>query len=119
MSNSKYKSILQNIIDKDIHNTIRSTVAQEAIDHGEIECFFRDLYNHGCVCGMIPSLVYYSDTHNFFDTHYYEIEELRLEYEENIIELLKTGYDLKNLLAWFAFEEIARNIAEEDLEIEI
>ena len=32
---------------------------------------------------MIGSLIYYKDTHNFYDEHYYEIEEIRSELQED------------------------------------
>jgi hypothetical protein len=56
-------------------------------------------------------LIYYKDTHIFYDKHYDEIEELREEYEEMVGEALKIQGDLKNFLAWFAFEEVAYKIA--------
>lgn len=105
------KEKLEGIIENE-PNTIKACVAQEAIDYGceEIETFFSDLLQHGCQSGMISSLIYYVDTHKFFDTHYDEIEELRYEYEEMLGEALKPNGDLKNWYAWFAFEEIARKI---------
>ena len=44
---------------------------------------------------------------HFYDKHYSEIEELRTEYEESTDEPLQINNDLKNHLAWFAFEEVA------------
>ena len=65
---------------------------------------------------MVGSLIYYSDTHSFFDTHYAEIEELRVEFEEIHGEPLPISGDLKNDLAWYAFREIAyRLLAEWEL----
>ncbi len=56
---------------------------------------------------MVSSLIYYRDTHRFYDEYYDEIEDLRLEFEDNCGEPLKVKGDLKNFLAWFAFEETA------------
>ena len=94
---------------------IRSHVAQEAIDYTSEspKAFFKDLLTHGCITGMISGLIYYYDTHKFYDTHYAEIENLRLEYEEMTGAPLTIKNDLKNAMAWFAFEEIARQIADE------
>jgi len=80
--------------------------------------FLRDLAQHGCISGMVSDLVYYTDTHAFFDRHYDEIERLREEIEESLGEPLPISGDLKNALAWFAFEQTAMSIAR-DLEIEI
>lgn len=62
---------------------------------------------------MVGSLIYYTDTAAFFDTHYDEIENLRQEIEYETGEPLKIDCDLKNFLSWFAFEEVAYRIAEE------
>ena len=58
-------------------------------------------------------MVYYSDTHAFFDKHYDEIEELRDDWEDSVGQPLAIKGDLKNFLAWFAFEEVAYQMAEE------
>ena len=82
----------------------------------ELITFLQDLANHGCVSGMVGPLVYYTDTHAFYDKNYAEIEWLREEYEDQIGEPLAIKGDLKNFLAWFAFETIANRIAcEHDL----
>lgn len=106
------KEKLEDVIENE-PNTIKACVAQEALDYGsdEIETFFSDLLQHGCVSGMISSLIYYTDTHKFFDTHYNEIEELRYEFEEILGSPLNSNGDLKNWYAWFAFEETARKLA--------
>ncbi len=55
---------------------------------------------------MLGKLIYYN-THAFYDKHYAEIEALREEYEESTGEPLQIKNDLKNHLAWFAFEQVA------------
>ena len=67
---------------------------------------------------MVGSLIYYSDTHAFFDTHYDQVEELREEFEDSIGEPFPIKRDLKNNLAWFTFEQVAYTMANE-LEMEI
>jgi len=63
--------------------------------------------------------VYYTDTHKFFDTYYEEIEELRSEYEDSTgCSVDIQGRDIKNTLAWFAFEQTAYNLANK-LELEV
>ena len=95
-------------------NSLRAEVAIEALDYGDdIENFFTDLLIHGCQSGMVSKLVYYSDTHKFYDSHYDEIETLREELEDSLGEPLHPKGDLKNWFAWMAFEETARTIAEE------
>lgn len=104
------KNLLKQIC-KNNPESIQAEVAQEALDHDDPQTFFNDLLQHGCISGMVSSLIYYTDTHAFYDKHYSEIEELRAEYEESIGEPLQTHNDLKNYLAWFAFEQVAYQLS--------
>lgn len=93
--------------------SLKAAVAKEALDCGyDIEAFFTDLLMYGCQSGMIGSLIYYHDTHQFYDAYYDEIEELRCEFEEAFSEPLHVKGDLKNWYAWMAFEETARTISD-------
>lgn len=62
---------------------------------------------------MIGSLIYYRDTHAFFDRHYDEIQAIRWRMEDEGILPSMRGHDLKNFYAWFAFEEVAYTMAGE------
>jgi len=112
LSSSDIKSTLQNVIQQN-PGTLRANVAEEAIGYDEPKDFFADLLSHGCISGMVPSLIYYTDTHAFFDKHYDAIDDLRSEYEDNFGQPLTINGDLKNYLAWFAFEETAYQLAGE------
>jgi hypothetical protein len=60
---------------------------------------------------MVGSLIYYRDTHEFYDRHYNEIEDIRAELEEQGIGInIPSCDDLKNFFAWLSFEERARQI---------
>ena len=100
-------------------NSLEKEVAIEALDHENQENtirFFEDLLQHGCVSGMVSSLIYYRDTEIFFDQYYEDIIWLKTEYEEAIGQPMKIPHQIKNHLAWFAFEETARKIwIEEDM----
>lgn len=111
---------LQAII-SDEPNTIRAYVAQEAFRFGGNNPaeMFTGLAQHGCISGWIDSLIYYTDTHNFYDRFYDEIEDLRSDYEDSIGEPLRVTGDLKNWFAWFAFEETAYRIANDDFGLEL
>lgn len=91
---------------------LTSYVAHDILDQDDPLCWMVDLLRHGCASGMVPGLIYYVDTHLFFDRHYYEIEDLRQEYEDMTGFPLHIKDDLKNELAWFAYEETARLIAD-------
>jgi len=119
MTHVELKNKLQAIADsKEI--SIEKEVAREALDtsYDEPRDFFSLLFKIGCVSGMVNSLIWYTDTHAFFDTHYDQIEELREEYKESVGEPMKIKGDLKNDLAWFAFEQVAYTMTQE-LELEI
>lgn len=105
---------------KDISETpfdsLEKAVALEALDLDSPENtiqFFKDLLQYGCITGMVPSLVYYRDTEAFFDKYYEDIIWLKTEYEESIGQSMEIPHQVKNYLAWFAFEETARLIADE------
>ena len=60
---------------------------------------------------MVGSLIYYQDTHDFYEKHYDEIEEIRDELVEQGMEVcLPSHNDLKNFFAWMSFEERAREL---------
>lgn len=75
--------------------------------------FISDILKSGCVSGVVGELIYYRDTHAFFDRFYNEIEELRQEWEENTGEAIRIKDNLKNDLAWFGFEETIYQLANE------
>jgi hypothetical protein len=115
MMNAKQRKLIKEL-KSIIHaapQSLKAAVAQEALDHDTITDFFTDLLRHGCQSGMIGSLIYYSDTHQFYDTHYHDIEELRYNLEHSLGEALRPQGDLKNWYAWLGFEETARQLAEE------
>ena len=91
---------------------IAKIVIDEALDYENVEWFFKDLLSYGCISWMVWGLVYYTDTHKFFDDNYYEIEEIRLELQENWCLEKYPDWDYKNYFAWLSFEEVARWIAD-------
>ena len=112
---------------------LKDAVIDEALEYetdDDIKSFFEDLLNHGCVSGMIGSLIYYADTNKFFDDNEEEIEELVYEMQQElgykkraefIASLNGSAESIsqeKNLLSWFAFEETARKIYTQDLDFE-
>lgn len=94
-------------------------------DDESIKAVLGDLFHSGCASGFVSNLIYYKDTSEFYNNFVDEIWDLMDEqYKEmgykNIMELIASlngsdnvGSDeqLKNLLAWYAFEETARTLA--------
>lgn len=105
---SEFQKFLQ---EKSEGNDITAMVADRAIFTEQPAVFFDQLARYGCVSWMVSTLIYYADTHAFFDQHYYEIQELKDEWEDSVWHPLKISGDIKNFLAWFAFEEVAYKTA--------
>lgn len=108
---SAFIEYLESLANAD-EDTIIKIVANEALDRDESEVvsWFEDLVQHGCQCGMVSSMIYYYDTEAFFDKYYQEIMKLKEEYEEMIGQPMNIPYQLKNHLAWFAYEFVARQL---------
>ena len=76
-------------------------------EYDDPQDYFQDILNYGCISGVVPALITYKDTEEFFDRHVDEILELLnevKEYGEITFELNR------NNLAWFAFEETLNRI---------
>ena len=114
MSKNKRLKVYLKTISNDKSPSIESEIAKEALDYndGDVASFFKDLLQHGCQSGMVGSLIYYADTHAFYDKHYDEIESIRAELEDDFGQPLTVSGDLKNWFAWLSFEETARKIAD-------
>lgn len=89
-------------------------------EDGEARGMLEDLNGHGCISGMVPGLIYYADTYAFYDRNVDEIAEIVTKTLEetgdlSFIQKLKDYDELdplfqgqnKNLMAWFAFEQVA------------
>ena len=101
------------VLSEEHRPSILQEVAREYFEHSyeSVADFFNDLLHHGCSSGMVTRLIYYCDTHEFFQTHYEEIETLRSDYEEMTGQPLIPQGDLMDWYSWFAFEEVAKTLA--------
>jgi hypothetical protein len=83
----------------------------------------RELFQGGCASGMVSGLIRYADTRRFYQKHKEDIWNLVNDRAEeygakNVFEFLAgcnqnnpgNCAQVENFLAWFAFEEAARNI---------
>ena len=102
---------LKKIVQKDCG--LLEVVALDALNEEDPLAYLQDVSRHGCISGSVPGLIYYADTHCFFDHHYEEIEELRQEYEADLGVPIHVQSDLKNFFAWFAYEETVHRILSE------
>ena len=75
-------------------------------DYDNPKDYFEEVLNHGCISAVVPALITYKDTEEFFDRHVDEIFDLL-----NEIEYREINFELnRNNLAWFAFEESLNRI---------
>lgn len=98
--------------------------------HNGAEGVLKDLFYGGCSSGMVNHLIYTKDCVKFYHTHRREINALLKETMDNtgLHDLSKLfsntaamSWDAedplaqedgnRNILAWFGFEEAARNLA--------
>ncbi len=83
--------------------------------------YIKNAADQGCVGGNCSGLVYYADTHAFYVKHAEEIDELLGEMEEQTGEVYDIAgnmkrlgqSDLRNFLAWMAYEVRAQEIMRE------
>ena len=76
-------------------------------DYNAPQDYFENVLTYGCASGIVPALITYEDTENFFDRHVDEILDLLNELKE----YGEIPFELnRNNLAWFAFEEIVNRI---------
>jgi hypothetical protein len=73
----------------------------------------KSLLENGCAGGNVDHLIYYKDSHAYFDLFYNCIENLRGGFEEAVGVGLKIDGDIKHFYACFAFECMVRDISKE------
>ena len=101
------KKALETLLE-DNQGNITQAVIEEALSYDTPKAFFEDLLQHGCISWMVSSLIYYKDTHEFYDKHYAEIEDIRCQLADDWIEVkFPECSDLKNFYAWLSFEQRA------------
>ena len=98
-------------------NALEQRVKEIIDEHGQnydegAVGFVKDVLYGGCQSGIVGELIYYKDTHAWFDTYYDEIMELREELSQEFGEDVNAPIDtdMKNWFAWFSFEETARRL---------
>ena len=103
---------------ENLKNEVMEILEDMAID-SNLEIVINEVIQYGCVAGIVPSLIYYYQTEEFFNRHKDAINELAHELSEDIygnpFEIYHNlnGGCSKNNMTWFAFEEVTRMIAEE------
>lgn len=114
--------------DDDLRNYVIDYYIENYKDSTMEEMFsaMEDLMNYGCISGMIPNLIYYEDTANFYDKYKNNINEMISNIGIPMEEIFGDKFDKedplvldivnKNLLAWFGFEEASLQVYEQIME---
>lgn len=125
------KEIIETLQNSDsgIKNTIAEDLSSYETEDDAIS-YLKDVCQYGGVSGCITGLIYYADTNKFYDDNEEEIETILDEFKDNcgyktrpeaIMHLNGSAEDItqeKNLLAWMAYEETARNVLMENFKID-
>jgi hypothetical protein len=104
--------------------TIRAQILKDAddmLDVDEKKNYIKEVAEHGCTGGNCTGLVYTEDIHVFYHENADEIDNILHRIEEETGEIYNIGenmkrlglYDLRNFLAWFAYEVEAQEIMHE------
>ena len=107
---NQFNTKLEKRVINDLLNTGLST--EELKDH------IKDIVQCGCISGIVPFLVYYSDTTKFFNCYRKEILSMLQDPDKNIYSeytylLDQKKYSIleKNNLSWFAYDNTVIRIA--------
>ena len=106
----EFNSRVEKRVINDLLNTGLTT--EELKDH------IKDIVQCGCISGIVPSLVYYSDTTKFFNCYRKEILSMLQDPDKNIysgytylLDQKKYSVSEKNDLSWFAYDNTVIRIA--------
>ena len=111
-------------LEKKVASMLKEKVARGGYD--SLRSVMKDVITHGLQSGIINDLIYYSDTLKFYKTYKKEILSLLREQMNEMgvydpSQLFGNNWDKddamaqdtqnQNLLAWFSFEDITRQLA--------
>ena len=107
---------------EEFNSRVERKVINDLINTGltteELKDHIKDIVQCGCISGIVPSLIYYSDTVRFFNCYRKEILSMVQDPDKNIYSeytyLLndkKYSASQKNDLAWFAYDNTVIRIA--------
>ena len=109
-------NLLNSIVENTYEGTLKHDVAEiilnqvDGMNNEEILEYVAQIINYGCVSGIVPALMTYKDTDEFFNNHSDEILELLdNDKEEGILDMNEVEFN-KNWLSWYAFERITFDI---------
>ena len=113
-----HKWVIEDVLDDDIEGYSGDTMDEK------LKARLNEITEHGCQSGTVGSLIYYTDTVQFFNDFYDEIYDMvesigadsileMLEQKCEKIDIIMGADTVKNYLAWMAYEEVCFLVAEE------
>ena len=114
-TNAQLKAKLQNLLCKE-EVSIRQEVIKESLSPkhcDSIECFFDHMISQGSQNGLAGCILSDAQKDAFFERHYDEIEEIRLDNLELYVQILLKRDDLILMTVMFAFDQVILQVAEE------
>lgn len=104
-----------NRVEKKVINSLLNT----GLSTKELKDHIKDIFNYGCISGIVSDLIHYEDTVKFFNCYRKEILSM-LRDDNKIINYFNSEYWLdhsrynvyeKNDLTWFIYESVVTRIA--------
>lgn len=102
-------------VEKRVINSLLAT----GLSTEELKDHIKDIFNYGCISGIVSDLIYYEDTVKFFNCYRKEILSM-LKDDNKMINYFNGEYWLdhsryniyeKNDLTWFIYESVVTRIA--------
>ena len=109
--NAMYKEVIEDLVDEEYTDK-------------DLYKIVNDIASHGCVSGIVTSMINYEDTVKFYERHKYiingylsehwqntgceSIKEIFRDFDDD--DLLCLDVHNQNLLAWFGFEYVNSDI---------
>ena len=112
----KYSELLKGLYGESELKDNVIDIILDNIENYEVEKgFLEDVMNYGCISGIVPELIYFNDTKDFFIKHMEEIFDIYNSIKDN----LSPNFEVNaNNLSWLAFEYMTSIIYNEIEEIE-
>lgn len=97
---------------KAVINDVFNSVDEETDE--EIKRYMKEISEYGCSGGSVSSLIYYSQTKEFFTTHMDDIFNLYNELKSDMGCCPLGDKELEyNILSWFSYEVTIQNLLNE------
>lgn len=107
----KLTNMLNNLYgESELKDSVIDILLDHIQDYEEEKTFLEEVLQYGCASGIVPELIYFSQTHSFFIHYMEDIFNIYNEVKDN----LSTDFEVNaNNLSWLAFEYVVNEIYNE------